>query len=227
MVVDKLWKGCDEAVADIPDGAVIMFGGFAGVGVPSRLVEALRRRGVGGLTAIMNDCSGGWSSGQSDVSLLIAAGQVRKVIASFPVPGSPSRKSAFEELYKQGRIELELAPQGSLIERIRAGGAGIAAFYTPTGAGTAFAEGKETRDFDGREHVLERALTADFALVRAHRADRLGNLVYRRAARNFNPAVATAGRVTIAEVDQVVEPGVLDPEAIVTPGIYVHRIVVR
>jgi 3-oxoadipate CoA-transferase alpha subunit len=227
MAVEKVWNSFDEAVADVPDGAVIMFGGFAGVGVPSRLIEALHRRGAKGLTVIMNDCSGGWSSGQSDVSLLVEAGQVRKAIASFPVPGSPSRHSAFEDLYKQRRIELELVPQGTLIERIRAGGAGVAGFYTPTGAGTQFAQGKETRFFDGREHVLEVALKADFALVRAHRADRLGNLVYRRAARNFNPAVATAAKVTIAEVDEIVEPGALDPESIVTPGIYVDRIVVR
>ena len=227
MGVNKLWPGCDQAVADIPAGATIMFGGFTGVGVPSRLIEALHRLGVRGLSAIMNDCSGGWRSGQTDVSRLVAAGQVRKVVASYPVPGSPTRQSAFEELHQRGLIELELVPQGSLAERIRAGGAGIAAFYTPTGAGTLLAQGKETRTFGGREHVLEHALTADFALVRAYRADRLGNLVYRRAARNFNPAIATAGRVTIAEVDEIVEPGALDPEAIVTPGIYVDRIVAR
>jgi len=226
-MLNKVWPGFDEAVADVPNGATIMFGGFAGVGVPSRLIEALQRRGARGLTAIMNDCSGGWSSGQTDVSALIATDLVRKVIASFPVPGSPSKASAFEELYKRGRIDLELVPQGTLIERIRAGGAGIAAFYTPTGAGTDFARGKETREFAGRQYILEEALRADFAMVRAHRADRLGNLVYRRAARNFNPAVATAGATTIAEVDQIVEPGVLDPEAIVTPGIYVDRIVAR
>lgn len=227
MVMSKLWASCDQAVADIPAGATVMFGGFTGVGVPSELIEALHRLGVRGLTAIMNDCSGGWRSGQTDVSRLVEAGQVRKVIASYPVPGSPSRQSAFEELHKRGLIELELAPQGSLVERIRAGGAGIAAFYTPTGAGTLLAQGKETRLFAGREHVLEQALTADFALVRAYRADRLGNLVYRLAARNFNPAIATAGRVTIAEVDEIVEPGVLGPEAVVTPGIYVDRVVVR
>ena len=224
MARKAIYNDPEKAIADIPEGATIMVGGFAGRGIPARLLLALRDRGVRDLTLITNDVCGGWQ-GRVDASVLVEARLVRKVIASFPVPGSPSRASAFEAQYRAGEIELELVPQGSLVERIRAGGAGIGGFYTPTGVGTPFAEGKETRTINDREYLLELPLTADYALIKAHRADVLGNLVYRMAARNFNPPMATAARVTIAEVDDVAPSGALDPEAVVTPGIYVDRIV--
>ena len=214
-----------QALADIPDGATVMIGGFAGRGVPAALVLALRDRGVRDLVLICNDVSGGWQ-GRVDASLLIEGKMVRKVVCSWPASASAAQMGAFEQQYRAGKIELELVPQGTLVERIRAAGAGIGGFYTPTGAGTPFAEGKEQRRFDGQEYLLELPLAADFALVRGHKADALGNLVYRRAARNFNPPMATAARVTIAEVSEVVPAGDLDPEVIVTPGIYVHRLVV-
>ncbi|MBI2885931.1 MAG: 3-oxoacid CoA-transferase subunit A [Chloroflexi bacterium] len=213
-----------QATADIPAGATIMVGGFTGRGVPVALLRALRDRGVGGLTIVTNDLSGGWSPWE-DAALLVEAGLVRKVIASFPIPGSASTPTAFERLHREGKIELELLPQGTLVERIRAAGAGIGGFYTPTGVGTPFAEGKEVRVIDGQEYLFELPLPADFALIRAHRADVLGNLVYRRAARNFNPTMATAARVTIVQVEEALPAGALDPEAVVTPGIYVQRLV--
>jgi 3-oxoacid CoA-transferase A subunit len=157
--------------------------------------------------------------------VLVDNEQVKKVIASFPVSPSPSRPTSFERAYREGKVELEVVPQGTLAERIRAGGAGIPAFYTPTGAGTMMAEGKETREFDGREHVMERALSADFALLRAHKADRSGNLVYRGTSQNFNGVMATAAKTTVVEVDEIVEVGGLDSAAIHTPGIFVQRIV--
>ena len=215
-----------EAIADIPDGAVIMTGGFAGRGVPAQLILALRQRGVKGLTLITNDTSGGWG-GRVDASYLIETRQVKKVVASWPVPASTAVITPLEQQLLAGELEMELVPQGTLAERIRAAGAGIGAFFTPTGAGTPFAQGKEVRTIDGVEQILEYPLAADFALIRAHRADAYGNLVYRRTARNFNPPMATAARVTIAEVDEVVPVGSLDPESIVTPGIYVHRLVVK
>ena len=215
-----------EAIADIPDGAVIMTGGFAGRGVPAQLILALRQRGVKGLTLITNDTSGGWG-GRVDASYLIETRQVKKVVASWPVPASTAVITPLEQQLLAGELEMELVPQGTLAERIRAAGAGIGAFYTPTGAGTSFAQGKEVRTIDGVEQILEYPLAADYALIRAHRADAYGNLVYRRTARNFNPPMATAARVTIAEVDEVVPVGSLDPENIVTPGIYVHRLVVK
>lgn len=224
MPMNKLVRSADEAVADIFDGAVIHFGGFAARGVPYELIAALRRKGVKNITAVCNDIWGGWRN-FADVSVLVANRQLKKLIATFPVPASPLEKTPFEEQWRAGQVELEMVPQGTLAERLRAAGAGIPAFYTPTGVGTQFAKGKETRVFDGREYLLEVALRADFALVHAHRGDRYGNLVYNRAARNFNPPMAMAAKVTIAEVDTIVEPGELDPEAVVTPGIFVQRVV--
>ena len=233
MPINKVLRSFAEAVADVPDGAVIMIGGFGGPGgMPSSLLLALRDQGARGLTIIGNSAGlPGFGARKGDevvnASVLFANHQVRKTIASFPVPRSPSVVSEFQKAYQRGETELEVVPQGTLAERIRAGGAGIAAFYTPTGAGTLLAEGKETREFNGRPCVLEQALTADYAFVRADRADPLGNLVYRGSSRNFNPIMATAARVTIAEVTELVETGGLDPEAIVTPGIFVHRVVKR
>ncbi|MSQ27232.1 MAG: 3-oxoacid CoA-transferase subunit A [Dehalococcoidia bacterium] len=214
-----------EAIAGINDGATVMIGGFAARGVPTRLVLALRDRAPKDLTIITNDTSGGWG-GRVDCSLLVEARLVRKVIASWPVPASTAVVTPLEQQLRAGEIELEVVPQGTLAERIRAAGAGIGAFYTPTGVGTPFAEGKEVRSIDGQDFLLEYPLSAGFALIRGFRADTLGNLVYRKAARNFNPPMATAARVTIAEVDAVVPAGDLDPEAVVTPGIYVHRLLV-
>jgi 3-oxoacid CoA-transferase subunit A len=234
MAINKVMPSFAEAVADIPDGATIMIDGFAGPGgTPQNLIRALREQGARGLTIISNTAGlasvigFGTLPGDRpiDIGVLIENEQVKKVIASYPVSPSPSRPTAFERAYKEGKVELELAPQGTLAERIRAGGAGIAAFYTPTGVGTLLAEGKETRIFEGREYVLERALSADFALLRAHKADTLGNVVYRGTSRNFNGVMATAARTTIVEVDEVVEPGGLDAAGVHTPGIYVKRIV--
>ena len=233
MPIDKAFRSFAEAVADIPEGAVVMIDGFGGPGgMPSHLILALRDHGARGLTVITNSAGVpgfGAKRGQEviDTGILFANKQVKKVLASFPVPRSPSVVSDFQKGWQAGEVELEVVPQGTLAERMRAGGAGIPAFYTPTGVGTKLAEGKELREFDGRQYVLERALTADFALISAHRADRMGNLVYRGSSRNFNPVMATAARVTVAEVDEIVEPGGLDPECIVTPAIYVQRIVRR
>ena len=233
MAIDKLIDSFAEAVADIPDGAVLMIGGFGGPGgMPSSLISALRDHGAKDLTVISNTAGipgFGARKGQVTVntSVLYENRQVRKVIASFPGPLSPSEDSDFSLAWKVGGVELEVVPQGSLAERIRAGGAGIPAFYTPTGVGTDLAGGKEVRTFDGREYVLERALSADFALVRALRADPAGNLFYRGTSRSFNPVMATAARTTIAEVDEVVALGDLDPETVVTPGIFVDRVVRR
>src|SRR5919201_2503909 len=218
--MDKVAENAAAAVADIPDGATLMFGGFGVVqGWPNSLLLALREHGARDLTLIFNTPGVGPLSAQ----LLAEAGLIRKVIASFAA--YPTRSTPIEERIRDGRIALELVPQGTLLERVRAGGAGIPAFYTPTGVGTLVAEGKERRTFGGREYLLETALRADYAFVRAHRADRHGNLVYRRGARNLHPVFATGARVTLAEVDEVGEPGALDPECVVTPGIYVDRVV--
>lgn len=213
--MDKIVQRADDAVADIPDGARIMMGGFGLCGIPENLIAALRRRGTKDLTVISNN-PGVDGFG---VGLLLEAGQVRKMIATYV-----GENNGFERLLLAGAIEVELVPQGTFAERIRAGGAGIGGFFTPTGAGTLVAEGKEVRLIGGREHVLEQPLKADFAFVKAHRADPAGNLVYHRTARNFNPVMATAATVTIAEVEEIVARGQLDPEAIVTPGIYVDRV---
>jgi len=213
--MDKSYASADEAIHDIGDGSTIMVGGFGLCGNPEALISALHRRGVRDLDIISNNC------GVDGVGLgvLLDAGQVRSMTSSYV-----GENKAFERLYLSGQLKVTLVPQGTLAERIRAGGAGIPAFYTPTGYGTPVAEGKEVREIDGRWLVLERALKADFALVKAWRGDTHGNLIYRRTANNFNQAMATAGRVTIAEVEELLPAGALDPDQIHTPGIYVQRV---
>jgi 3-oxoacid CoA-transferase subunit A len=213
--MDKTMPSADAAIADIPDGATLMIGGFGLCGNPENLIKALHRRGVRDLTLISNNCG---VDGKM-LGLLLENGQVRRIVASYV-----GENRTFERLYLEGNLEVELAPQGTLAERIRAGGAGIPAFYTPTGFGTLVAEGKEVRELDGRMYLLERALRADFALVKARRGDRFGNLLYRKTARNFNAMMATAATVTIAEVEELVAPGQIDPDQVHTPGIYVQRI---
>ena len=232
----KVFPSAEAAVADIPDGATVFIDGFGGPGgMAQYLMTALRDQGARQLTMVSNTAgiAGAVNFGTPpgtrtiDHSILVLNGQIRKAIASFPVSPSPSRPTAFELAYRKGEVELELAPQGTLAERIRAGGFGLAAFYTPTGAGTEIAEGKPSRIIDGREQVLEQAITADFALLRALKADTMGNLVYRGTSRNFNSVMAPAARTTIVEVDEIVEPGQLPPDAIVTPSAFVQRIVQR
>lgn len=208
-----------DAVADVPDGATVLIGGFGTAGQPVELIEALARSGVRDLTVVSNN------AGNGDVGLaaLIAAGQVRKMICSFPRQADSHH---FDARYRAGEIELELVPQGNLAERIRAAGAGIGAFFTPTGYGTPLAEGKEVREIAGRHYVLELPIRADYALVKAHRADRVGNLTYRKTARNFGPVMAAAATTTIVQVQELVPVGDIDPEVVVTPGIYVDRVVV-
>jgi 3-oxoadipate CoA-transferase, alpha subunit len=222
-VIDKRVGSVDEAVADVGDGATVMVGGFGGSGHPKYLVQALRRKGSKDLTLVAN------TAGAADrgVGVLVANRQVKKVICSFPIPRvARTGLDTFWELVEQGRLEVEIVPQGTLAERIRAGGAGIPAFYTPVGVGTLLGEGKEVRRLDGRDCVLESALVADFAFLRAARADRAGNLVYRRAQRSFNVVMAMAARTSVAEVYASVETGQIDPEDVVTPGIFVDRTVV-
>ncbi|HEX2659074.1 MAG TPA: CoA transferase subunit A [Polyangia bacterium] len=214
--MDKTVASADAAVADIPDGATIMAGGFGLCGIPEKLIAALHRRGVKNLSLISNNCG---IDGKG-LGLLLDAGQIKKITASYV-----GENKTFERLFLQGALDVELCPQGTLAERIRAGGAGIPAFYTATGCGTKVAEGKEVRVWNGRPTILETALHADFALVKAWRGDRAGNLVYRKTTRNFNPMMATAARVTIAEVEDLVDPGALDPDHVHTPGIYVKRII--
>ena len=232
----KVYADGPSAIADLPDGATVFIDGFGGPGgMAHYLLVSLRDRGSRELTIVSNTAgiarvvSFGTPPGKTaiDHSVLIENGQVAKAVASFPVSPSVSRPSEFELAYRRGEVELELTPQGTLAERLRAGGAGIHAFYTPTGAGTLIAEGKETRAIDGREYILEYGLRADFALIRAHKADTRGNLVYRGTSRNFNAVMAPAARITVVEVDEVVESGELAPEEIVTPGIFVQRIVKR
>jgi len=213
--MDKTVASADEAVADLPEGATLMAGGFGLCGIPENLIAAIAKKGTRGLTIISNNCG---IDGKG-LGILLAAGQVKKMISSYV-----GENKTFERLFLDGKLEVELTPQGTLAERIRAGGAGIPAFFTATGYGTVVAEGKETREFDGRHYVMERALKADFSIVKAWKGDRFGNLVYRKTTRNFNPMIAAAGDVTIAEVEQLVEPGELDPDQIHTPGIYVQRI---
>jgi 3-oxoadipate CoA-transferase, alpha subunit len=212
---------CDsaaEAVSGIEDGATLLVSGFGVAGMPVQLIDALIEQGAADLTVVSNNAG----NGDTGLAALLAQGRVRKVICSFP----RQRDSwVFDDLYRSHRIELELVPQGTLAERMRAAGAGIGAFYCPTGAGTMLAEGKESREIDGRQHVLEYPLRGDVALVGAYVADRMGNLVYRKTARNFGPVMATAATTTIAQVQRVVEAGRLDPEAIVTPSIFVDRVV--
>lgn len=217
-MIDKVVAGAADAVADITDGATIMVGGFGPPGQPVELIHALLDKGVRDLVIINNNAGAG---GQA-ISDLFAARRVRKVICSFP---KAIDSTVFDRLYLAGQIELELIPQGTLAERIRAGGAGIAGFYTRTSAGTELARGKETRRFGEHDYVLELPLRADFALIKAHLADPWGNLTYRKTARNFGPVMATAADVTIVEADEVVKLGDIDPEHVVTPGIYVDRVV--
>ncbi|GAB3462728.1 3-oxoacid CoA-transferase subunit A [Actinophytocola sediminis] len=209
----------DTAVRGVADGSTVLIGGFGPAGQPYAIIDALRRTGARDLTVVNNNAG----NGSTGLAALLATGQVRKIICSFP---RQTDSFVFEELYRDGRIELEVAPQGNLAERIRAAGAGIGAFYTPTGAGTWLAEGKEARVIDGREYVLEYPIHADVALIRAHTADEAGNLVYRKTGRNFGPIMATAARLTVAEVTRVVPIGDLDPETVVTPGIFVNRVVI-
>ncbi|MBI2165031.1 MAG: 3-oxoacid CoA-transferase subunit A [Chloroflexi bacterium] len=224
MPQNKVYATCDEAVQDVFDGAVVLFGGFAAPGIPVNLIQALLRRGTKSLTAVCNGATGDLR-GFTDVSALVAAGQVAKLIASFPVSGSPKQVGAVEEMWRKGLLEVEIVPQGTLVERMRAAGAGIGGFWVRTGIGTPFEEGKERRVFDGEEYILERPLHGDFAFVKAHKADTFGNLVYRKAARNYNPVIATAARVTVAEVEEIVGPGELDAELVATPQVYVDRLV--
>ncbi|HEX3696178.1 MAG TPA: CoA transferase subunit A [Polyangia bacterium] len=213
--MDKTVASADDAVRELQDGATLMAGGFGLCGIPENLIAAIRRRGTKNLTVISNNCG----IDSKGLGLLLANGQVKKMVASYV-----GENKTFERLFLDGKLEVELVPQGTLAERIRAGGAGIPAFFTATGYGTLVAEGKETRDFEGRMYVLERALTADLSIVKAWKGDRFGNLVYRKTTRNFNPMVATAGRITIAEVEELVEPGQLDADQIHTPGIYVQHV---
>jgi 3-oxoacid CoA-transferase subunit A len=213
--MDKVISGAAEAVALVPDGATIMVGGFGLCGIPENLILALRDRGVRDLTIISNNAGvDGFGLG-----ILLATRQVRKIVATYV-----GENQEFERQCLSGELEVDLVPQGTFAERIRAGGAGIGGFFTPTGYGTIVAEGKETRAIDGVPHVLEQPLKADFAFVKAHRGDRAGNLVYRRTARNFNPMMATAARVTIAEVEHLVDPGMIDPDHVHTPGVFVRHI---
>jgi len=215
------------AITGLTDGATVMVGGFAGYGVPVHLMTALRDSGLKGLTLITNDTVN-LAAGKPSPAMLVEAGIIRKVITSFPITGSVGAEIAkAEALYRSGEVEVELVPQGTLAERIRCGGAGIPAFYTPTGAGTSFAQSKDVREFNGELQVLETALHADMALVRASVGDRLGNLVFRRTAKNYNPIMAAAATVTVAEVDTLVAAGELDPEAIGAAGVFVDRIYLR
>jgi 3-oxoadipate CoA-transferase alpha subunit len=205
-------------VADIRDGSTVMIGGFGTAGLPNELAEALVAQGARDLTVVNNNAG----NGESGLAALLAAGRVRRIICSFPRQADSHH---FDRRYRDGQLELELVPQGNLAERIRAAGAGIGAFFTPTGFGTELARGKETRHIDGRDYVLEYPIHADVALIKAETGDRLGNLTYRMTARNFGPIMAAAAKLTIATVHRVVEPGGIDPEAVVTPGLYVHRVV--
>ena len=219
-MIDKTCESLQQAVADVGDGATVMIGGFGNAGMPSALIEALIGQGARDLTIVNNN------AGNGDVGLaaLLKAKRVRKIICSFP---RQADSHVFDALYRAGEIELELTPQGNLAERIRAAGAGIGGFFSPTGFGTLLAEGKETRLIDGKHYVLESPIHADFALIKAYRGDRWGNLVYRKAARNFGPIMAMAAKCTIAQVAEIATLGDLDPEVIVTPGIFVQRVVLQ
>lgn len=213
----KVFSSLDTAVADIPDGARIMFGGFGGAGFPNNLIEALSRKGVKNITAISNNCG----TREGELGIMFKNGQVSHVIASFPGPHS----NYFQERFVSKEVTCELVPQGILCERMRAAAAGLLGFYTSVGVGTEVADGKEERVIDGKRCILEKPIHADFALIKAQKADELGNLTYRLAARNFNPIMAMAAKTTIVEVDEIVPLGAIDPENVITPGIFVHRIV--
>ncbi len=234
MGINKIYKTVEEAIADIPDGATIMIGGFGhAIDRPQTLIKALANKGVKNLTIISNSAGVAGKLGIGSVGgkpfideeLLVENGQVKKVICSVPASLVMSKPNAFEKLYREGKIELECIPQGTLVERIRAGGAGLGGFYTPTGVGTLIEEGKEKRIIEGREMILEFALKADYALIRAYKADTMGNLIYQGIMRSFNAIMPQAAKVAIVEVDEIVEAGELDPEGIVTPGIFIDRIV--
>jgi 3-oxoacid CoA-transferase subunit A len=216
-MINKVVASADEAVGDVFDGATLVVGGFGLCGIPENLIGALVRKEVRNLTVVSNNCGvDDWGLG-----LLLRTRQIRKMVSSYV-----GENADFERQFLSGELEVDLVPQGTLAERMRSGGAGIPAFYTPTGVGTLVAQDKEVREFDGRRYVLERGIVGDFSLVAAWKGDRMGNLVYRKAARNFNPMAATAGRISIAEVEELVEVGALDPENVHTPGIYVNRVVV-
>jgi 3-oxoadipate CoA-transferase, alpha subunit len=217
-MIDKIVPSVEAALAGVPDGATVMIGGFGGAGQPAELIDALIVQGAKDLTIVNNNAG----NGETGLAALLKAGRVKKIICSFP---RQVDSQVFDALYRAGKLELELVPQGNLAERIRAAGAGIGGFFTPTGYGTALAEGKETREIDGRMYVLESPIHADVALIKAERGDRWGNLVYRKTARNFGPVMAMAARLTVASVHEVVALGELDPEVIVTPGIFVQRVV--
>jgi 3-oxoacid CoA-transferase subunit A len=214
--MQKVYASAAEAVSDLFDGAVVMAGGFGLCGIPEKLIGAIRDLGVKDLTVVSNN------AGVDDfgLGLMLQTRQIKKMISSYV-----GENKTFERQFLDGELEVELCPQGTLAERIRAGGAGIPAFYTPTGVGTVVADGKETREFDGRKYVLEKALQADFSIVKAWKGDTAGNLIFRRTARNFNPMMAQAGRITIAEVEELVPAGTLDPDEVHTPGIFVQRII--
>ena len=214
---EKVCLSIDAAVADIPDGATIMFGGFGGAGFPNNLIQGLARQGAKNLSVISNNCG----TGEGELGILFKNKQIRRVVAAFPGPGA----TYFQEQFDAGEIKLELVPQGILCERMRAYGAGIPAFFSPVGVGTEIARGKEEREIRGKRYILEQALGADYAFIRAHRADHMGNLIYRKAARNFNPIMATAAKFTIVEVEEIVPVGSISPEDVITPAIFVHRIV--
>lgn len=217
-MINKIANSVEEALSGTPDGATVMIGGFGTAGIPNDLIEGLILQGARDLTVVNNNAG----NGDTGLAALLKTGRVSKIICSFP---RQADSHVFDALFRAGKIELELVPQGNLAERIRAAGAGIGGFFTPTGYGTQLAEGKETREIDGRMYVYESPIHADLALIKAEQGDRWGNLIYRKAARNFGPVMATAARKTIASVHEVVALGALDPEAIVTPGIFVHRIV--
>src|SRR5258706_4700504 len=217
-MIDKLFATVDAAVSDVADGMTIMIGGFGTAGMPVELIDALIRQGARDLTIVNNNAG----NADAGLALLLKARRVRKIICSFP---RQTDSWHFDKLYKEKAIELELVPQGNLAERIRAAGAGIGAFFTPSGYGTLLAEGKETREIEGRHYVLEHPIHADFALIKAERGDRWGNLVYRKTARNFGPIMAMAAKTTVATVHEIVELGAIDPETTVTPGLFVQRVV--
>lgn len=217
-MIDKTRPDAASCVADMPDGATVLVGGFGDAGMPYDLISAVIARAPKNLTVVSNNAG----NAKRGIAALLDAGLVRKVLCSFP---RQADSYVFDELYRAGKVELELVPQGNLVERIRAAGAGIGGFFTPTGYGTPIAEGKETRVIDGRGYVLEYPIKADYALIKAHKADRWGNLIYRKTARNFGPVMAAGAKVTVAQVDEIVPLGALDPEAIVTPGAFVSRVV--
>jgi len=217
-MIHKISASIEEALAPIQDGATVMIGGFGGAGQPAELIDGLIAHGAKDLVIVNNNAG----NGETGLAALLKSGQVRKIICSFP---RQADSHIFDALYRAGKLELELVPQGNLAERIRAAGAGIGGFFTPTGYGTLLADGKETREIGGRHYVLEYPIHADIALIKAERGDRWGNLVYRKTARNFGPIMASAAQLTIASVHDIVEPGELDPETVVTPGLYVQRVV--